>query len=304
MCAPCTAQEASVKKLLIQSDPAIQEQIRTTANAFLSGKRTNTKTNWKGFREITNLNELADDKEEIVKQVAIFASSPTSDEHRPLMALMILHMLDPPPKVVIPALAPYLDADNPQLRSFVHDWFQGHDNAGTDETKLKPVNFDDYADYVRKARQSENLPTAFIQYLYERSPNRAFLVFVRTDRQSNAVKGLKAIRKKLEKQGAYTPDGLPQPRTGVEKNELLLAEHTISNAIWLRKHYYHERFPEASQLAKQQLSNLAEMDQWWVRLYVAEIMRRNRELRLADVLDRLSRDSNALVSKAVKSARE
>jgi len=302
MCVSCVAQEVSVKKLLAQAEPAIQERIGRVFDALENSTHAlRNNISIEARREIENLKDSVADKGEIVKQLAVYAAAP--GEQQPLIALAILQLLDLPPSFVIPSLAPHLSDDNIKVRSFARDWFQAHDNAGADETKLKPVNFEDYAHYVRKARQNENVPTAFIQYLYERSPNRAFLVFVRTDQQSDAVKGLKAIRKKMEQQGANL-EGLPRPRAGVEKNELLLAEHTISNAIWLRKHYYHERFPAASQLAKQELYKLAERNEWWVRLYVAEIMLRNRELRLADVLDRLSRDSNALVSKAAKSAKE
>jgi len=302
ICVSCVAQEVGPKKIQAQSEPAIQKRIGKVYDALNQSSRDH-RYNIEVLHKIAELRDSVADKGEIVKQMAIFASGPTSDEHRPLLVLMILDLLDPSPKVVIPALAPYLNAENKKLRSFARDWFQAHDNGGTDETKLKPVNFEDYADYVRKGRQGGNLPTAFVQYIYERSPNRAFLIFVRTDRQSNAVKGLEAIRKKMEQQGANL-NKLPRARAGVEKNELLLAEHKISNAIWIKKYYFDDRFPEATQLAKHELDKLAERDEWWARLYVAEIMRRNRELRLPDVLDRLSRDSNALVSKSAKSSRE
>jgi len=303
-CTSCAAQEPSVEKLLAQSEPAIQELIGKVSEALNQSSR-DPQNNIKARQEIKKLQDSIADKGEIVKQVVIFASSPTSDEHRPLFALMILRLLDPPSKVVIPVLAPYLNAENKNLRSFVRDWFQGHDNGGSGSSRLKPVNYEDYADYVRaKINGNEEIPPAFIEYIYERSPDRALLVFNRADRRGKTVDRLRAMRKELEQQGNDVQDKLPQPRAGMGRSEILLAEHTIGNAIWLKKHSFDKQFPEALPEAKQQLSRLAGQDQWWVRLYVAEIMRRHRELRQADVLKKLRHDSNALVSKSAKSARE
>jgi len=97
------------------------------------------------------------------------------------------------------------------------------------------------------------------------------------------------------------PDKMLQRLEKKPPKEILLAEHIISNAIWLKRNGFDKRFQKALPEARGRLSKLAEMDQWWTRLYVAEIMRRHRELRQADVLEKLSRDSNSLVSKSAKS---
>jgi hypothetical protein len=291
----CSAQELDVEELLVQPEPAIQSSIEKVANAL-------NRNNVEARQLAADVLDANADKREIVTQVAIFAAGP--DEQQPLMALAVLQLLDLPPNVIIEALAPYLNVDDVKVRSFVRDWFQGHDNAGSDESKLKPINFEDYADYVRKRK--EDIPNAFVEYLFERSPGRAFLVFVGTIPKSEAVKKLQAMREELEQQRPGGLDGLPQPRAGdgIEQNELLLAEHVISNTIWLRKYYFQDRFPEALPEAKRQLTMLAEREQWWARLYVAMIMKRHRELRQAEVLEKLSQDSKELVSETEKSSLE
>ena len=254
--APCMAQDVSVEQLLAQSDPVIQSGIEKVADAL--------NQNSAEPRQLAA--NIRADKHEIVKQVAIFAAGP--DEHQPLIALAILQLLDLPPSVNIEALAPYLNINDTKVRSFVLDWFQGHDNGGPDESPLKPVNYADYVDYVRN---NKDIPSGFVKYIFERSPGRALLVFNRADRPNS---------------------------------DILLAEHMVNNAIWHKKHRSKEQFQKALPEAQQHLSELASQEQWWGRMYAAEIMRQNRDFRRDEVMEKLSRDDNELVSKAAKSAME
>src|SRR5688572_16432352 len=106
---PCTAQE-------LQSLPEIQEQINKVANE-LSQSRGLPHLHVGTAKELNTLVESLSDKGEIVKQLAVFASGPS--EQHPLMALAVLQAIELPPIVIIRALAPYLDDENPKLRSFV-----------------------------------------------------------------------------------------------------------------------------------------------------------------------------------------
>lgn len=136
------AQEADVAKLMAQSEPAIQEQIRKTYGA-LNRPGVAPEGNVEAFQEVQILKGMTSDKGEIVKQLAVFAATPTDDEQQPLVALAILDLLDLPSSIVVRTLAPYLNTDNRNLRSFVRDWFQGHDNAaapGPGMPPLQPVN--------------------------------------------------------------------------------------------------------------------------------------------------------------------
>ncbi|MEX2168919.1 MAG: hypothetical protein WD851_06395, partial [Pirellulales bacterium] len=220
-------------------------------------------------------------------------------------------------------------ADNEHLRSFVRDWFQSHDNAGSPGPgvpPLQPVNYEDYRDYVRgllNTKPPPEIPTAFIEYIYERSPGRALIVFYQANPQRHAatVARLREIQEELEAareqpkvEGASeTPqqrkaDREEEIRQKVEselRREVLLAEHIVGNAIWLKEHKFGEEFQKALPEAKEQLWKLSERDdEWWARLYVAEIMRQHRELRQEAVVQRLATDTNSLVSKAAKSAEQ
>lgn len=313
-CTPCAAQEANVGNLLAQAEPRIQERISSIVDS-LHQLRVDPRSNILAFREAQLLIESVTDHGEIVKQVAIFAVTPTGEEQQPLIARVVLEVLDLPPKIIIRVLAPYLDADNGQLRSFVRDWFQSHDSGGSGSSALDPVNYRDYRDYVcRRLNTKQEVPQAFIEYLYERSPERALLVFYRADGCKDMVARLMDLRRQQEQHQAGQDQDEPavQPEKSREEKirqrvkkemqkEILLAEHIVSNVIWLKKNNFGEEFYKALPAAKQQLSKLAEQEQWWVRLYVVEIMRRHRELRLADVLGKLSRDSNVLVRNSANS---
>jgi hypothetical protein len=305
----CNAQGVDPERVPIQPDPAIHERFDKILAAM--NIRDEPQDNIEVRREIKDLKDAVADKGKIVRQLVVYASGP--EEEQPLLALMILQLLDLPPRVIIPELAPYLNDEDVQVQEFVSDWFRGHDSV--DPSK-------DYRDYVGKA---ENVPAAFAQYLFESSPNRAFLVFVRAKPKSEAVRALEALRKQMDEKHPGWDEGLPQAQAdrggessqarpgrgdglplaragyGENKNELLLAEHVISNAIWLREMGFDDRFPFTMREAKMQLSQLSEHELWWVRLYVAETMRQNPDFRQDDVLEKLSRDDNNLVSNAAKS---
>jgi hypothetical protein len=140
-----------------------------------------------------------------------------------------------------------------------------------------------------------------VEYIFERSPERALLVFYRASRRGEAIAALQAEAKKFEaaRQGAI-PIGPPLAKPK-GPDELLLSELVVSHAIRLKR--FDEQFRQALPEAKVHLTKLANHDEWWVRRYVAEIMRRHPELRVSEVVETLSNDGNSSVSKAAKAPR-
>ncbi|MCC6491480.1 MAG: hypothetical protein IT424_00480 [Pirellulales bacterium] len=309
-CAPCVAQEASVGELLAQADPAIQAQIKTTFGAFAS-QRSEMRTNWIGFRELASLKEQAGDEEQLVKQLAIYAAvEQRPEDSQVLEALLVLHFLEPKPRIAIRVLAPLLDSENEHLRDFAQEWFEGHLSGSLAERSSDVRNDRDYVNYVRERFiGQEDAPAGFVKFLFEQAPGRALLVFAEAFAQRHVVAKLQHERAKIE----AAQQGLPIPQRPAElqrqdqedrkqQRELRLAEHVVGNAIWLNKNGFDEQFQHALPEAKELLAKLAEHQKWWARLFVAEIMRRHRELRIDDVLERLRRDSHALVSAAAGKA--
>ena len=305
--------------LIAKSDPAMQAQIEAAVNAVLSKNLNETSTNWQGARELKKLKELTDKEEKIVEQSAIYAiTEGEPEEHKDLQAIAVLNILDIRPAVIIRILAPYLDADDQQLHGFAEMWFDAHDNADAAPPRsppFKPVNYNDYEVYVsRQLGRGEEVPAGFIRYIYKRSPGRALLVFAYASRVPDMVARLKLMRNVFEaRQQGKVPE--PQNVTAQQldergkvrsraRNEIRLAEHIVSNAIWLKENGFADRFQAALPKANETLATLAKHKEWWARLYVAEIMFQYPELRQEDVLQQLSQDENELVRKAAQAIKE
>lgn len=310
------AQETDVEKLIGKPNPAIQAQIQRVHNA-LQKPGVDPRDNVDALQEIQALKKLTGDKDELVKQLAIFVATTKSDEDTHVfIAQVILSLLNFSASVPIRVLAPYLDTDNRQLRDFARAWFGSHDMAHTappGAPPIKPVNYEDYLEYVEgKVTHKEDIPVPFIEYIYERAPGRALLVFAYANSHGDVTTRLQVISKSIEaRQQGIEPqvetgqrlDGGRQARLK-ERSDLELAEHIINNAIWLNKNGFAERFQKELPEATAELSKLAKHKEWWVRLYVAKIMQRNPELRDAAVMERLGADSNALVRQAANPAKD
>jgi hypothetical protein len=310
--------QTDAEMLIAKSDPVIQAQVKAAVNAALSNNLSKTSTNWEGARELNNLKELTDNEEKIIEQLAIYAiTEEEPEEHKDLQAIAVLNTLHIRPAVVIRVLAPYLDTDNQQLHGFAEMWFDAHDNADSAPPRsppFKPVNYDDYEDYVsRKLGRSEEVPAGFIRYVYQRSPGRALLVFAYASRTPDMAARLKLMRNVFEarKQGKV-PE--PQDVTAQQleergkvrskaRREIRLAEHIVSNAIWLKENEFAERFEAALPETMAELAKLAKHEEWWARLYVAYIMREHPELRHEELIQQLREDKNELVRKAARSAK-
>lgn len=241
----------------------------------------------------------------------------TSEEDVHLLAAFgMLQTLDLPASIPIRVLSPYLDADNRNLRDFARMWFQFHDSHRSIHGRppLGSVNYYDYMQYVRnRLARNEEVPTAFIEYIYEKHPGKALLVFAFATRQAVGAGQLPILRATLDarRQGReLEQEEIRQLRSEKqqqevrqhhaidEQNEILLAEHIVSNAIWLQENGFIDRFRKALPEANAELSKLAKHDEWWVRLYVAHIMRRHPEFRQEDTIKNLAKDSNPIVAKA------
>src|SRR3972149_6151911 len=251
-----TVAQTEFDKLIAESDPAIQAQINATYHA---------QSDVDAYREAQTLKEATDDKGELVKQLAIFAATTESEEEfHVLLTLRILHLLELAPSIPIRVLAPYLDSDSQQLRDFAREWFQGYDSAAGED----PLNA--YKSYVQqRLARNEKVPVAFVEYMYERSPGRALLTFqsgnVDLSAQLQAIhEALQAARQGRER----SPDEIRQQRekkrqeevrrhqAKIEQGEILLAEHIISNAIWLKENKFDERFQKVLPEAAEELAKL------------------------------------------------
>jgi hypothetical protein len=334
-CTVSLAEKADVEKLMSEARPDIQEQVKKTYEILLRTQGPDTKSNCEQNEEVGKLKNITKDKGEIVKQLAIFTAMTESEEDEHIfVAAAMLKLLEVPPSVPIRVLAPYIDSDNEKLRSFASGWFETHDTdlQARSVPTLAPVNYYDYMQYVRaRLSRNEEIPSAFVKYIYERHPGKALLVFAYSNSVDISVARLQGLRKAIDKRLKNAPahDGAPAILPPIEipsqqseperpakteqqlekenharlmdRREIELAEHIVSNAIWLNTYGYTERFQSGLPEANEQLDKLAK-GEWWAKLYVVYIMRQNPSLLKAQTLQKLSEDDNELVQEAAKSA--
>jgi hypothetical protein len=291
-----TYAQEDTEKLIEKLDPAIQTQIQRVLNA-LQKPGVDSASDMDVCRELQILKKLSPDKDKLVEQLAIFVATMKTAEDwnakgtHGLILNELLKLLGFPPHVPIRVLAPYLEANNRHLRDSVHVWFTFHDGGGSaPETAppITPVNYEDYEHYIElKLTHNEDVPVPFTKYIFERSPGRALLVFAYASSQGDITSRPQNLGAMLQAKKA-------------QRREIELAEHIVSNAIWLLKNKFNDQFIQAAPEAQPQLLKLGQRTEWWSRLYVAHIMRKHVELRRADVWERLGKDDNELVREAAK----
>jgi hypothetical protein len=313
------AQEADEETLVAGLHPEIYGQIERTYAAFLEAPRYDLKARCEALAEIDRLKDITKDKGEIVKQLAIFAAITESEEDIHLFAAgTILGQLELSPSIPIRVFAPYLEAENKNLRGVTRSWFHQHDSHERTHGRppLGSVNYHEYMEYVgARLARNEEIPDPFINYIYERHPGKALLVFAYAHRRAVGAGQLLILRKAFEarQQGRELGQDellqlrrekqqqeLRQQKAWKQQSEILLAEHIVSNAIWQKENEFGERLHAALPEANAELAKLAKHKVWWARLYVAHIMRQHLVLRQEDILEQLKADSNPLVSKAAK----
>lgn len=307
--------------LIAETRPEVQEQIKKVYNFYRVAAVDDLKKPCEALEEIQRLRDITDDKGEIIQQLAIFVATTESVEDlHSMVAGDLLERLRLPASIPIRVLAPYLNAENEKLRDFAYGWFHNHDSYDRihGHPPFGSVNYYDYMVYVRsRVAKNEEIPAGFIKFIYERHPGKALLVFAYASRAGDAVAQLHDIRKSLDaarqaleptaeeirqRQATKRQHTIQRQEAKIERSEILLAEHIVSNAIWLKQNDFAERLQAALPEAKEQLLKLARHREWWARLYVVYILRQNPELRQADIMQQLANDENELVNKAAKSA--
>jgi hypothetical protein len=77
------------------------------------------------------------------------------------------------------------------------------------------------------------------------------------------------------------------------------AEYSVRHVLALKRFHRGDKIPEAIRDAVQALDGLSQSDEWWVRLYVAEILSQHPEFRTEAMTNRLSLDNDELVQQAI-----
>jgi len=211
------------------------------------------------------LREIAEkDPEKLVQQVlSCRVQSAAESEERSLVVLQLIDYFRIPDTAIVHAVIPYMGTPNEHLRDSIDLLLRSVEGRG-------PPGHPDYSSYSTWIRLSKNEPPReLVRRMYQRCPGTALLtmreIYVR---EPERVKGL------------------------------LWAEHVISDTIWKHRHGFLPTNTVESEAATQ-VAKLAKDDAWWVRLYVAEILRQHPAFRTPELVERLTKDPHELVRDAI-----
>ncbi|MEX2120877.1 MAG: hypothetical protein WD847_14900 [Pirellulales bacterium] len=193
------------------------------------------------------------------------ASKQADGDGRTLKVLKLLEVLEIPRSAVAEAVIPYLDADDKAMQGAVEE-FMDFVEGRCDEP--------DYSYYLNLMQAARDRPLrSLIRYMIVQTPGRALVMLVRQQR-------------------------VVSPERRARWDDLLLSEHVISSAIWKLKGGFEAT--DDVRTAREELAKLVEQEEWWIRLYVVEVLRYQKELRAHGMIERLKTDPDEVVRQAAE----
>ncbi len=168
---------------------------------------------------------------------------------------------------VMAALLPYIDTKDQRLRRFILTEVLEGDGQyhGSEEDDNDPI-VKAILQYMQYNVQMEKLDTPWtvVQILYWKAPSTSLHYLCKT-------------REKCR--------------------EAYLADHAIQEVLWRKG----RGLLKAGEIkaATAELDKLSQFDDWAVKLYVAEMLRRHEEFRDEKIIERLRADKNSVVAKAI-----
>lgn len=216
------------------------------------------------------LAELDDDAhQQLVQQLLCYSRQ--ADNTKDAMASgVVLQRLGIADRAIVLALTPLLETKDPDLLRKVRNILGGFE----DRAAGRRLDFSVYREILAdRLRGGEPLPDGLVRYLYDSDPGEALLTLMRAHQ-------------------------LRQPE---ELKAILWAEHVVSDVLW-KQQYGFLKPDQVEPAAIGELAKLSGHREWWVRLYVAEIVRQHPAFRQPELMDRLKHDEHALVRDVISAA--
>jgi len=206
--------------------------------------------------------------ERLVSQLLAYSARPETDTTREAMVMpLVIDALNIDRGELVRGASPYIDTDDPRLWSEVEELLEGIANpTGT----VSCTDYSVFHNYLTSAhRGQDGAPDRLIRWMYEHEPGSALLTFMRLN--DPAAEGRRGFRRRL-----------------------LWIEHLVDDILWKQRNgFLGPEQVHADALAE--LKDLAVSEEWWVRLYVAEVMRQEAGFRDRAVVQKLRADPNPLV---------
>lgn len=214
----------------------------------------------KAFGELETLDNLCPNEVELIRQLIYFKSRAT--EGAPVRQMFFY--LGYSKREFADALVPYFDSTDARLRDEVRVFLRHLDgHALVEEAEL-------FEHYLPHFSEMDNPPIALAESMYDIAPHHAMV--------------------RLTRRFATDPEDVRQ---------IKWSDHVCRDYLWRTKNGFTEKANDLRDECLAELSSLSERPQWWVRLYVAEIIRKHRELRTPELLELLSKDESTVVKKSL-----
>jgi hypothetical protein len=260
------SQPEGVEQLLsIAPDAATQSLLDEVAEIYLGSGAPEDR-----YAAIGRLHDLGiKDERRFFDQLFYFRCRHYKSQEREIFVRAVMGLFGTPPGTVAEVVAPYIDTKDPGLWSVVVGFL-----AIVETNQTAPPGRRDWwvsLGYYDNALRTldEDQRRKLIQYLFEKAPSQAVIRL-----------------------------GLILNNDRADYRNIVGAEHEVSESIWYKN--FHRRVDEnRANAAREELVKLAAHHIWWVRLYVAEIVREHEELRTPELMERLKNDEDDAVREAV-----
>ncbi len=209
---------------------------------------------------------LADTDHEMLVRQLVFFSKSASNEKETMASGAVIARLGISDLTIARALVPLLDTTDESLAKSVRNILGGVEGRAAG----RRPDFSIYREMIAdKLRAHGEPPAGLVRYMYESDPGEALLAMMRAN----------------------------QLRKPEEIRPILWAEHVVSDVLWKQRFGF--LAPDAVEPAAiDELSRLSDHQAWWVRLYVAEILRQHPAFRTPQMIARLSGDPDPFVREA------
>ncbi len=265
--APALGQQVSVPEPRL--DPQVAVLLDNVANANDDLARR---------RALDRLERIrTSEPERLVGQLLAYSALPETDTTREAMVMpVVIDALNIDRDELFRGVAPYIETRDPRLWSEAEELLQGIANPTGAPDCTDYSIFHGYLGGTHRGRAAA--PDRFVRWMYQHDPGSALLMFMRLD--NPAGEGNHEARRKA-----------------------LWAKHLVDVTLWRQRNGFREA-EQARPEALSELKSLAGSNAWWIRLYVAEVMRQEPALRDTAVVQRLQADPSPLVQSVATETQE
>jgi len=261
-------------------------ELQAKIDAAVRGTLSHTTSPVQRFAEVEKLRIEAEKQPLVFARQVLYYATNARDVSEGMAALGVFaRFTENDRNAAIDAILPYIESDGshgPRFRETIQVVLGGLEGS----VGGRPPDFGCYTGALYKS--PKNPPPALVRHMFDRDPSE-------TLRRCIVVYGSPPAR-------AYSP----------ANEELRWADHIVNDAIKNAKFLsVFSKAPEGprdavvtlERLTREeatfQLEKLSKSDDWWVRLYVAEILRRHPAFGSPELIARLGADKHPLVREAM-----